>query len=43
MTFKNGDARAAQTGSDCVVDEGLAAGDRVVVEGLQKIRERHAS
>ncbi len=27
-----------QTGSDYVISEGLAAGDRVVVEGLQKIR-----
>jgi RND family efflux transporter MFP subunit len=28
-----------QTGSDQVVDKGLEAGDRVVVEGLQKIRD----
>jgi multidrug efflux pump subunit AcrA (membrane-fusion protein) len=27
------------TGSDVVVAEGLAAGDRIVVEGLQKIRD----
>jgi membrane fusion protein (multidrug efflux system) len=26
-------------GSDFVVESGLAAGDRVVVEGLQKIRD----
>jgi membrane fusion protein (multidrug efflux system) len=27
------------TGSDYVVSEGLEAGDRVIVEGLQKVRD----
>lgn len=38
VTFKNVKLGSA-TGSDYVVATGLAAGDRIVVEGLQKIRD----
>jgi membrane fusion protein (multidrug efflux system) len=38
VTFKNVKL-GAKTASDVVVAEGLAAGDRVVVEGLQKVRD----
>jgi len=38
VTFKNVKLGSA-TGSDYVVAEGLQAGDRVVVEGLQKVRD----
>jgi membrane fusion protein (multidrug efflux system) len=38
VSFKNVTLGAA-TGSDYVVTEGLEAGDRIVVEGLQKIRD----